>query len=426
MAANAAPGVVRTHTLPLETEKLYRLNLLAILTGILLTAGLIYGARFLYDPDTFWHIRSGLDIWAAKSFPHTDPYSHTFLGEPWIAKEWASQLLLAGAYSLGEWRGVVLLTVFAITLSGGLAFWFLSETVRPLVAAAIVLVAVYLSSITFLARPHLLILPIVVTFVHFLWKDAQAARPPRFWLLGLLWLWANMHGSFTLGFVFAFLATGQFLFSGGRGKDRDVTRWAVFLALCPLVTLVHPYGHEAILSTFIQANNDASLFIGEWKAFSADLFPVHEQALLLLVFAALLSGFRARLMTTVFVVLLLHMFFVYARFAIFLFMLLPLVVCYEAANQFAWLRPKRTALKWFSTPGPLMLSIAAVVGVAIAGITINASSWVPRAKVSPFAALAAADAYGVEGNVLNAYPFGGGADFPRRADICRWARRPSL
>ena len=69
------------------------------------------GAKFLNDPDTLWHIAVGQDIWLSESFPHVDAYSHSFAGEPWIAKEWLSQLILYAAFVAGGWNGVAMLAI---------------------------------------------------------------------------------------------------------------------------------------------------------------------------------------------------------------------------------------------------------------------------------------------------------------------------
>ena len=66
---------------------------------------------------TFYAIQTRFGIFALDNrfcehleFPETDGFSHTFFGKPWIAKEWLSQVLLALAFEIGGWPGVVMLT----------------------------------------------------------------------------------------------------------------------------------------------------------------------------------------------------------------------------------------------------------------------------------------------------------------------------
>src|SRR6188508_3447610 len=81
-----------------------------LVVGILLFAFLSNAdGLLLSDPDSHWHIAVGNWILAHASVPTSDPFSFTFAGQPWIAKEWLSQLLLAGAYTFGGWAGVVVL-----------------------------------------------------------------------------------------------------------------------------------------------------------------------------------------------------------------------------------------------------------------------------------------------------------------------------
>ena len=59
-------------------------------------------------------------------FPTVDSFSHTFAGQPWIAKEWLSQLLYFTAYSAAGWAGVMLLALAAFGLGTGALYWALS------------------------------------------------------------------------------------------------------------------------------------------------------------------------------------------------------------------------------------------------------------------------------------------------------------
>ncbi len=57
------------------------------------------GSAILGDPDTQWHIATGRWMIEHGTLPHYDMLSHTFAGQPWIAKEWLAQLLLSRAFS---------------------------------------------------------------------------------------------------------------------------------------------------------------------------------------------------------------------------------------------------------------------------------------------------------------------------------------
>src|SRR5688572_7420155 len=86
------------------------ISLIVAFTGYTIVC-LLTPAQALRDPDTLWHIRTGRWILEQGRWPEADVFSHTFYGQPWIAKEWLSQLLLNAAYDVGGWLGVVILTL---------------------------------------------------------------------------------------------------------------------------------------------------------------------------------------------------------------------------------------------------------------------------------------------------------------------------
>ena len=90
---------------------------MASMTGfVFLACFAFYGSlagRLLADPDTLIHVAVGRSIAAHHAVPWTDTFSHTFAGAPWIAKEWLSQILFAGADALAGWAGVALLAAAA-------------------------------------------------------------------------------------------------------------------------------------------------------------------------------------------------------------------------------------------------------------------------------------------------------------------------
>ena len=143
---------------------------LRVLLGVIVVAAMaigfaVGGASFLNDPDTLWHISVGKDIWLTKAFPHVDAYSHSFNGEPWIAKEWLSQLVLYGAYLSGGWNGVALTAIAVMLLVTWQLYWPLSAQLKPVFAAAITVGSLSLCADVFIARPHIMVLPVIIFFV---------------------------------------------------------------------------------------------------------------------------------------------------------------------------------------------------------------------------------------------------------------------
>ena len=88
--------------------RLAGLGLAAI--AIALFALAAFSPAVLGDGDTFSHLATGEWIIAHGAAPRADPFSHSMPGAPWIAHEWLSEVLLALAFRLGGWSGVVLMT----------------------------------------------------------------------------------------------------------------------------------------------------------------------------------------------------------------------------------------------------------------------------------------------------------------------------
>lgn len=374
-----------------------------------------FGNSVLQDPDSWWQVKVGLDFLANRTFPTVDPYSYTFAGQPWIAKEWLGQVLLALAYRAGGWNGVVTLIIAAISLTVFLMGWFLSRWLKPILAITLAFAAAIAISPIYTGRPHVLTFPIIVIWTAVLFGAAREERAPPWWSLVLVVLWANLHATFTLSFVIAAFAGLDLLARTGLSKPALLAKWIAFGLLCPLVSLIHPYGVQAILATLAVAyGNEAVSLIMEWKPFTQPDSPVQEAALLLALFGLLVSRLRIGWAKALFVVFALHVYLAHVRFMYLFFLLVPLVIAVEVAQQYpslsatTWLAEKRDGLeKFFARRFYAICGAAAVL--TIGGIVLLGSVYqvAPSPKTSASGALAFAESHHLSGNVLNSYNFGG-------------------
>jgi hypothetical protein len=388
----------------------------ALLSG--LGWALVFGARseiILGDPDIWWHIRTGQWIWQSGSFPVVDPFSHSFAGKPWIAKEWLSQLMFFGASALAGWNGVLLLAMAAVAVGAGLLFMILSKDLSPVPAAIACLASLLLASSTLVARPHLLTLGLMVMWTYQLFRASAEKRVPGYGWLLLMVAWANLHAAFTMGFAIAFFAFLDFLERSRLSRPEMLWRWIVFLLLCPLVSLLNPYSWEALTPTLTAVtSNEAIPMIDEWQPFDPPANVPEAMGLLLLLFATLVSGFRLGLAKALLIVMLLYLSFNQMRYVYFLFPILAVLVAPEIARQF----PRLSITAWSSLPHdviedgisrafrPLLaVIIAGLVGMTILQVTVLRAS--PPDSVAASAAIAFAKAGNVEGKVFNFYNFGG-------------------
>src|SRR5262245_19527521 len=169
--------------------------------GVALMGMLFYEARiFQADPDTWWHIKVGLDILNTHHWPTVDPYSFTAANTPWIAYEWLGEVALALASKAG---GVYGLAVFRFVITGLtlLALYYLG-TVRSKNCKAGFVPAGLMASLVLLSftlRPQMFgYLFLVLLLIVLEWFRRGVTWP--IWTLPVMFLlWVNTHGSFIVG-----------------------------------------------------------------------------------------------------------------------------------------------------------------------------------------------------------------------------------
>jgi hypothetical protein len=388
-----------------------RLIFCGLMVLLWLVVLIVLRERLMMEPDLWWHIKTGEWMWTHGEFPVADNFSHTFAGQPWMAKEWLSQFLYFSAHSAAGWTGVMLLALAAFGLGTGGLYWALSRDLHPLYAALSCFSALLLASPTFTVRPHLLTLPLIVVWTHQLFAASGRQGAPPFGLLLLLILWANLHAAFTIGFVIAFFAFLDFV-ERTRFSDRaGLLKWLAFLVLCPAVTLLHPYSWQAILATWtVVGPNEAVPLISEWRAFNAQTDVMRHVVLLGLIFLSIAMGFRLGIAKSVLAVLLLHLFLTHVRYAFFFFPVLALLAAPEIARQFPRLSAaqardavEQAASRFFT---PLIAAIAGAL-ILLAGLQAFVLRTAPKEEVAITAAIAYAKSNGLTQNVMNHYNFGG-------------------
>jgi len=363
---------------------------------------LALSARLLADPDIYWHITVGRWIVDHGAFPHVDPFSSTFAGAPWIAKEWLSQVVLAGVYHVAGWNGVAVLTAAAVAATLGLLAWALLQKLDPVAALGFVLVAMMLAAPHIVARPHALAMPVMMLWTAGLVRAADARGAPSFWLLPLMTLWANLHGGFTFGLLLVGACALEAVLAAESAERKPVAwRWIRFGVPAVFAACITPYGGESILVTQrILGLGDALGLISEWQPQDFSKFGAFEACLLGAMALALYRGLTLPPVRILVVLGLLHMALAHVRNAELLAIVAPLFVA----------KPLRDQLWPDQRDAETCLSFGVVVGVAatiVIGTGLMATLAVaPSRQVTPAAAVALLKGEKA-GRVLNDYGFGG-------------------
>jgi len=372
------------------------------------------GLPLLSDPDSHWHITVGNWILEHRAVPDVDIYSFTFNGQPWIAKEWLSQVLLAGAYDIAGWGGVVALAAAAFAATFALLLRLLLRDLRPVPAILFVGVAIAMTAPHLLARPHALAMPFMLLWVAGLVRAVEERRTPEPLLLVCMLLWANLHGGFTLGLMLAGAFALEAVFTARDTGERKALffGWLKFGVAAGLVACITPYGAESILVTLRIFNlGDSLRLIMEWRSPDFHRMPMQELVLLVALYLALSRGLKLPLLRLLIVIGLVHLYLRYARNAEVLAMLAPLAIAPLLARQWPSLRPdpesKGLLNKLAGPAGHGALALGLALAISYAGGMIRLAGIAPPSDNTPSAALAYAREAGLNGHVFNHYGYGG-------------------
>jgi hypothetical protein len=186
--------------LPVPNGSIRVFSFPVVLAALLVLLAVFAARSRINDPDLWWHLRTGEVIWKSHSIPHSDLFSFTAYGHPWIAQEWLSELTMIAAWKLNGYTGLML-WLCAVTSLLMLESYLLCALHSGSYKAAFwggVIVWLF-STVGLTMRPHMigyLLLVCELLILHL----GRSRSPRWFLLLPLLFaLWINFHSSFFLG-----------------------------------------------------------------------------------------------------------------------------------------------------------------------------------------------------------------------------------
>jgi len=413
---NAVPiGVCPRERIVWPTSTLISMSI--VVFGLLLAPLLAIGGHgFLRDPDTLWHIAVGRQILQTGSFPWVDQLSHTFAGHCWMANDWLSEIIYSVMYQAASWPAVVAVAAGAVALTFTLMFSALAQQMRPTVALSIVLFSYSLSSIHFVARPHLLSYPCLVLWLAGLIRAVESRTLPNLLLLPVMTLWANLHGGFTLGLGAGGLLALEAIFER-EPKDRLKTGlgWALFLGAATLASFVTPYAYRSMFITAqVFGGNEALEYINEWRTFNFQKEIFGGPLIIGLVFFSLLCGVKIKFTRLVIVTILFYMMLVRIRLVSVFALVTPLMIASSLTSQFPYLslesqgRNQPFLFSWLiraARPQYALLLLALLVGPSL--LALYAHETRPPDSIYPVAAVDYILRTDSAGPVYNDFNFGG-------------------
>ncbi|MGA2193284.1 MAG: hypothetical protein ABSG42_07935 [Nitrospirota bacterium] len=299
--------------LPSIADILFLCILLKLLAG---------GMDLLRDGDTGWHIVTGENIISTLKVPHSDPYSHTMPGTPWTSHEWLSEVIFAALYRLAGLNGVVLFTIFVICATVFFLYrYMLRRGIDPLIAAPLTVMATAASTIHWLARPHILSLPLTLA-VFVILELYQREDKNRLALLPLITLvWVNLHGGYMMGiFLILIYASGNlilYLFSDADKTAHLRKLKALWLTAAGTViaTFLNPHGPKILYFPFSLVGRRYIMDnISEWLSPNFHYNTTFEAMLVLYMAIFVLSKKKPDIFEGMTALLLLHMSLFSARY----------------------------------------------------------------------------------------------------------------
>ncbi|MGD0073493.1 MAG: hypothetical protein ABSD31_04045 [Candidatus Binataceae bacterium] len=238
-----------------------------VITAFLALAGWHFGLARISDNSFFCHLATGRWI-LDHGIPRTDPFSFTAAGTPWVAESWMADLIYG---ALDRWFGPAALTTLnAATGAAIAALWYriALRLARDRVYAFLITMLSLGASFTMWSHRPLLLG--ILAFLVLVWiveiPDSATGRNPLLAIPPLIWIWANVHGSFTLAFVYLGLhCAGRWLDGAPpwSGRERRLIEAAVVgFALC----FVNPYGVRLLIAPIHLLSHHVVLSnVAEWR-----------------------------------------------------------------------------------------------------------------------------------------------------------------
>lgn len=237
--------------------------------------------------DGYFHLRMGHELlggWSIRNPGHLGPFDTA----EWLPTQWLAQM---GMATVEDWAGLtgVMWLAGVIVLALALTTYICCRfTTAPLPAAFATILACSAASPGFSARPQVLSYLFVI-IVSAAWLATVRDGKARWWLIGLAWVWAPLHGMWPVSIMIA-LAVITGLALDRRSTPRQLGR----LLLIPLgsaaVVVATPLGAGIYGSVF--AVGSRAEFFDEWGP--TDFTEPYAIALLAMFAVILLVAIKKR------------------------------------------------------------------------------------------------------------------------------------
>lgn len=302
---------------------------LLIMIPVLVASTLNRSRTLLVDPDIWWHLSDARVLMVDHHFIHTDPYSFSVVGRPWIDWEWLSEIPFWFAYKAMNLQGIYLVTW--LLLAGNILFvywrgyWMSRRADAALWTSAIAFILMTVNS-----GPRTIEFAYLCMSAEFAILEAADRGDKRFlWLLPPLFcLWINLHGFWSAGIVLfgLYILCNLFSFSAGVFEQKalaapDRNRLLTVFGVSIVALLFNPYGWHLLWNPLDMALNQkvSVAQIAEWQPMKLSTLEGKTVivAIALMIIANCVKGRKWKIYEMVFIFIAWYAAFSHVRFSYF-------------------------------------------------------------------------------------------------------------
>lgn len=406
-------------------QKIRNNRLQSALLLLLLFTVTIFLLKPIYDPDFFWHLRSGQWIWQNRTLPAHDLFNYT---NPTVVTNamhftltsyWLSQIMFYLAFLGGGMGGIVVLR-FLFAMAILYTMYKRQQGDGVINTSLLIILAVMLANFYFFERPQLLsfvFFGMVLYFLDRLKNDVagnSAANRDTLLLALVMLLWSNCHGGYLLGqiTVLIYLVMEGLKFTHRSLKPLRAAKYGRLLiaGCCGLVcSLLNPNNYQALVLMLQTRAGDPSAQIQEYSTLLEQYYASHAPVVIVYLVLLILTAIalvvvpkKMDLTELALLVFLGYFAFKYIRYAAF-FPLAALPLLGKRLSDAAVVRYAR----WLLPPLALLTVITCVSPEFTTNIaTARSGNWVSDRNF-PEQAADFIIANNLQGNMYNPYNWGG-------------------
>ncbi|MEW6002731.1 MAG: hypothetical protein AB1638_08820 [Nitrospirota bacterium] len=217
----------------MNKEKFVKISRFILLILAFLFVFALFNGK-IWDPDFWWHLKTGEYISQTKSLPKTDPFAFTSLPKDPLNPEstkikfiltqyWLAQIIFYWIYHFSGFQGIIFLRALILTTLIFLLYRGIRRERVGFYSSLLILIPAVITFANFTGeRPQLFSFLFVFLLIYMLegfrktietnrdasrligTENATPPTPPLVYLLPLpfiMLLWANIHGGFILGII---------------------------------------------------------------------------------------------------------------------------------------------------------------------------------------------------------------------------------